>query len=666
MADDHRQAGGLAAALLGHCLTRAVTAEQINAGGTQGQLRRTGEVRNVDTEARTVELAFSSETEVERWFGTEVLDHRPGAMRSERLAGGAALLVNHDWHDQIGVVDRVLEGTDAHRAVVRFGRGPRADEIFRDVQDGIRRHVSVGYVVHRVEVETRKGQSDLVRITDWEPLEISIVSVPADPNVGVGRSLETGSPSGATLNEQGNTGMHTKITRDASGNLVRAKVDDDGNIVEVLEIIERAGEDAAAAQRRGSEAERARVRAIIEMGDQYGAPDLARDHVRDGRTAAEMQAALLAHLAEGRSAPLTEAEGADIGLTGREAESFSFTRALRALANPADRRAQEAAAFEFEASAAAAQRSGRDPQGILVPADVLRRALNTASDGSAAGDTGGYSVDNELMSQSFVEMLRNRTVAMQLGRVMGGLVGNITVPRQAAGASGYWIGEDEDATEDNLELDQIGMSPKTVAAYSEITRRLLMQSSLDVEAIVRADLASALGLTIDKAFFYGTGSDNQPRGIKNYAGINAVDFGTDGAGAGTGQMPSYAEIVAMESAIAADNADVNAMAYVMNSGMRGHCKTTPKFTGGADQGLIWEPGGTVNGYRSEVTNQIAAGDLFFGNFADALIGMWGGLEINVDPYTHSKKGRLRVVAMQDVDFVLRRLESFCYGADSTA
>ena len=104
MADDHRQAGGLAAALLGHCLTRAVTPEQINAGGTQGQLRRTGEVRTVDTDARTVELAFSSETEVERWFGTEVLDHRPGAMRSERLAGGAALLVNHDWDDQIGVV----------------------------------------------------------------------------------------------------------------------------------------------------------------------------------------------------------------------------------------------------------------------------------------------------------------------------------------------------------------------------------------------------------------------------------------------------------------------------------------------------------------------------------------------------------------------------------
>lgn len=666
-------------AIVGSFLTRAITPEQINATKQDGEragLSRFGQVREIDTERRTVTLAFSSEEPVERWFGEEILDHSPEAVRLERLEGGAPLLMDHNWRDQIGVVESVSIGEDRRgRAVVRFGKSARAEEVWQDVADGIRQHVSVGYSVRKIEVEPRKGQPDLIRITEWEPFEISLVSVPADPTVGVGRSAEK--PPEETAHAGGNTDasdtaelprnsdtenrvMGTKILRDDQGNLVRAKVDENGKIVEVLETIERAGEAAATAQRQATEAERTRVRTIMEMGEQYGADDLARDYVRDGKSPEEFQRALLDHINQKRSKPLSDADGgADIGMTDREVRQFSFVRAIRALSNPTDRRMQEQAKFEFEASAAAAERMGKDPEGILVPDEVLRRALNTSTSGTAAGDTGGHSVATDLLAQSFVEMLRNRAVALQLGTTMSGLVGNIAVPRQASGATGYWIGEDDDAPEDNLELDQIGMSPKTVAALSEITRRLLMQSSLDVEALVRRDLAAALALTIDKAFYYGTGAGNQPRGIANYTGINAVEFAADGA-------PAYAEIVAMESEIAADNADIAGMAYVLNARMRGHMKTAPKFSGGTDQGTVWEAGNTVNGYRTEVTNQIENGDVFFGNFADAFIGMWGGLELTVDPYTHSAKGRLRIVAMQDVDFALRRIESFCLGRAAPA
>jgi hypothetical protein len=115
----------------------------------------------------------------------------------------------------------------------------------------------------------------------------------------------------------------------------------------------------------------------------------------------------------------------------------------------------------------------------------------------------------------------------------------------------------------------------------------------------------------------------------------------------------------METLISLYNADVQSMAYVGDAAFRGHCKTTEKFTGtGA---TLWEPGGTVNGYAVQITNQIATGDVFMGNFADLLIGMWGGLDLMVDPYTHSKRGRVRVVVFQDVDFALRREESFCLG-----
>lgn len=671
--------------LIGRTLTRAITPEEINAAGEGGRrgLFRLAEVREIDTEARTVELAFSSEIEVERFFGIEVLSHEPEAVRMERLTGGAPVLVNHNWDEQVGVVEEARIDADRRgRAKVRFGRGARASEIFEDIRDGIRRHVSVGYLIHKLEIEERAGQADLVTIQDWEPFEVSIVAVPADASVGVGRDAGTGKPpeddgaqpadsadhgnadgEPAAGSQQRSVAMKTKILRDGAGNLVRAKVDENGEIVEVLETLEEAGEDQRSARRQATEEEQARVRTIMEMGERYGADDLARDYVRDGRSPSEMQTALLDHLDGGRRSSTPLSDQGHVGLTEREQDQFSFVRAIRALSDPTNRRAQEAAAFEFEASEAAAQAMGRTAEGIMVPPEVLSRAINTGVSGATAGDTGGNAVATNLLSQSFIDMLRNRAVLMRLATPLGGLVGNVDIPLQASGASGYWIAEDEDATEDGLELGQLSMSPKTVAAFSEITRRLLKQSSIDMEALVRRDLATALALTIDKAGFYGSGSGNQPKGITNYSGINAVDFAGAASGGGSA-LPTYAEVVKMETEIASDNADVDSMAYAMGSGMRGHLKTTEKFSGSNGQ-PIWEPGNTVNGYRSEVTNQVNAGDLIFGNWADVIVGMWGGLDITVDPYSNSKKGRLRIVTMQDVDVLLRRVESMCWGRDAT-
>lgn len=588
---------------------------------------RTAEVREIDVEARTVALAFSSEAEVERWWGIEVLSHDPGAVVLSRLQDAAPLLVNHDTDDHVGVIESVSIDADRRgRAVVRFGRSDRAEEIFRDVQDKIRRHVSVGYIIHDAKLTEERDSGDVWTITSWEPFEISIVSVPADISVGVGRSLEA-------------------PTTEPEPKKENRKMDPDKNVTPTPV-------DAAAERTKATDAERARVRSIVEMGEKFGAAELARDAVKDGTTVAEFQQRLLDHVNAKVQRPLTEQmRDADVGLTDKEARNFSFMKVIRALAEPTDQSAQRAAAFEFEASRAAAQKRGKESDKFVIPTDVLTRALNAGTSGAAAGDTGGTLIATNLLTASFIDILRNRATVMQLGTVVGGLVGNIDIPRQVAAAQGYWLGEDDDATETGLELGQISMSPKTVAAFSEITRRLMMQSSMDVEAMVRADLAKALALTIDKAGYYGSGSSHQPLGILNHNGINAVNF--------TNTQPTFAEVVAMETQIALDNADVDSMAYVSNASFRGHAKTTEKFSG---TGMtLWEPGGTVNGYRTEITNQVNAGDVIMGNFADLLIGMWGGLDLTVDPYSGSKKGRLRVVVFQDVDFALRRVESFCLG-----
>lgn len=662
-----------------------------------GDLRRVLEVRSFDADKRTVELAFSSEVEVERWFGLEILDHDAGSVRLDRLSDGGALLVNHDWNDQVGVVENVSIDKDRRgRAVVRFGRSARADEIFQDIVDGIRKHVSVGYRVHGAKLAETRDDVDVFRITDWEPYEISIVSVPADPTVGVGRSAEIpqeepNKRAAQTATVQSGMAAESlipeevrkmeKILRDASGNLVRAMVDADGKIIQVLEMLERAGDDVRAAEKRATDAANARVRAITEMGDKYEARDLAAQAIASGVSPEDFQRQLLDHIntrgqgegeqrsprrsaenggrsGERSSAPLSEMSSPDIGLSEREISRYSFFKAIRALHPNASQRDRDAAAFEFECSEAAQRTLGRTAQGILVPQDVLSsRAFNAggAANTPAGSTSGANIVATDLLAGSFIDMLRNRVTLMQLGTVISGLVGNVDIPKQTGGATAYWLGEGDDAQEGTPTIGQIELSPKTVGAYTDITRRLLMQSTPDAEAIVRRDLTNAMAQAIDKAGYYGSGTANQPRGLKNYTGINAVDFAA--------LWPNYAEVVQMETEISADNADLGQMGYVGNARFRGALKTTQKFSG-TNGAPVWEGGNTVNGYQALVTNQLVDGDVFFGNFGDLLIGLWGGLDLTVDPYSLSKSGGLRIVTFQDVDLALRRVESICYGSQT--
>lgn len=666
--------------LAGRYMTRdagALSAARLAELAAKGDMQRVMSVGEVNVEKRTVELSFSSEAEVSRWFGIEVLDHNPASVRLDRLRNAGAVLVDHNWTDQVAVVESVEISDDRKgRAVVRFSRSERANEIFQDVVDKIRTHVSVGYrIIAAILAEVREGDVEVIRITDWEPYEISFVSVPADITVGVGRTAakpqeenQPRAPENPTnqqtrQTEKGTSTMNEKTLRDpATGHLVRAQVNDAGEIVKVLEIIERADEAAAAAGTRASAAERKRVADILEMGEKYpGCADLARQFVKDGKSVEDFTRAALDEINKRSTKPLAEQNvDSEIGLTDKEVRKYSIMRAIRAMANPNDARAQEDAAFEIECSRAAQRAYKKEAKGILIPADVLGRAFNAggAPNTPTGAQTGSNLVATDFMAGSFIEMLRNRTSIMRLATVMGGLVGNVEIPKQTGGATAYWLGEGDDAQEGTPVVGQLALSPKTLGAYTDITRRLSMQSTPDAEALVRRDLNNAMAQAIDYAGYYGTGASNQPRGLKNYSGINAVDFATP-------QKPTFAELVQMETEISADNADIGQMGYVGNSRFRGHAKTTVKFAS-AGSATIWEPGNTVNGYRAEITNQVSADDVFFGNFADFIIAMWGGLDLTVDPYSLSKSGGLRIVVFQDVDMALRRVESICWGSANVA
>lgn len=610
---------------------------------------------------RRIELSFSSETtEVERFFGIEVLGHGEGEVDLTWVGSGRApMLLDHKSgvDNQVGVIERAFIEDGVGRAVVRFGKGARASEILARVRDGELSSISVGYRVRAMKlVEESKAGPDIYRVTDWKPNEISLVSIPADTTVGVGRGSEI------TVRVDRSDQKPNQMEGEMPPTDTKTKEDEGRATVPAIETKQAAkpeltDEERAEIRAKAAETEAKRCRELEAIGAQFSMPraDIAKAQ-KDGWTPAEFRGLVLERM--GDKAEQIMVTSSMVGLERRDVQEFSLTRLLHALANPQDMKAREAAAHEFAVCSAAEEKSERAVRGSLVPLDILA-APDFVGGGQrdltkSPATAGGHLVATNLLAGSFIEVLRNRSLFLSLGaRQLMGLVGDIAIPRQTGGATAVWIAESGDAGESDPAFDQVTMTPKTVAAYTDASRKLLKQSSLDIENLMRVDLATAVALAIDSAGFNGTGASNQPRGIKNQTGVNTTTFAA--------VNPTFAEIVAMETAVANDNADIGALAYAFDPTFRGHFKTTEKFT---STGMtIWEPGDTVNGYRAGVTKQVVAGDVFFGNFADALVGMWGGLDVLVDPYAQSLKGAIRVIVHQDVDEAVRHPDSFCISND---
>ena len=588
----------------------------------------------INEEARTATLAFASETPYERYWGIEILDINPTAMRQSRLRSGANLLVDHDTRDVVGVIESVEVGADkVARASVRFGKSARAEEVWQDVRDGIRRNVSVGYMIHKAQLVEQRDGVETFRVTDWEPFEVSLVSVPADPTVGIGRSLQSA----------------LDASPDADPPAAAAAAQADSALTTPSK--ERIMSDVQV-EARNHAAEISKIAKTLP-----GGADMAMDAIQRGLTTEQFQAEALTKLA---SAPLPTA---DIGLDKRETKRYSMLRVLNALANPGDAAAQRAAAFERECSEAAATRLGKQSRGFMVPNEIQKRDLNTGT-----ATAGGNLVATDLLAGSFIDALRNAMVINGLGtRMLTGLVGNIAIPRLSGTGTAYWVAENTSPTESDQTIAQVTLSPKTVGAFTDISRRLLLQSSLDVEAMVQNDLATILGLAIQQAAISGSGASNQPSGILTRVTSSVI-------GGANGAAPTWANMIALESDVAVANADIGTLAYLTNAKVRGKLKSTSKVTG--QNGFVWDGGDTpVNGYRTAVTNAVPSNlvkgtsgsvcsAIIYGNFADLVIGMWGALDLMVDPYTGSTAGTVRVVALQDVDVQLRNVVSFATMVDA--
>ena len=353
-----------------------------------------------DADTDTFELSFSSETPVARQYGDEVLSHAAGAVDLSRLNDSAPLLFNHNPDQLLGVVDsaRVVGGKG--RATVRWGTSPEAAAKRQDVAIGVLRNVSVGYQIN--EMDQDEDGNYVAR--NWTPVEISLVSVPSDPTVGIGRSLENDSVKTMT---------------------------------------------------------QAPVQAVA-----LGYPE------RDEFTS--------------------------------EADQFSIVAAAQGIASGRGLRGREA-----EVNQELEHRNGRRTQGFFVPEQGgWRKRAYVAGTASA----GGNLIETQLLADSFIEALRDRLAVAEMGATfISGLVGNVDIPKRTGSATAYWFGADnsDSVTESTGTIGHVSMTPKTVGALSKFSRLMDLQSTPDIEQLIRADFVALLADAIDAAAI-GSGSYGFP------------------------------------------------------------------------------------------------------------------------------------------------------------
>ena len=573
----------------------------------------------IDEEKRTVRIALTSETPVMRSFGYEILSHDAEDIDMSFMASGRSpLLLDHDPEKQIGVIESYSLDSNTRRtlAQVRFGKSDLATEVFNDVLDGIRQNVSVGYQVTKMRKD--ENEKNTYRVSFF-PMEASIISIPADMSSGVG----------VARSNNNNSFKNSEVTK-MEENKTETKVEPTVNVEEVRSI--------ASSEAKSNYSKE--VDEILELGARHNKSDLSREAIRKGVSVSDFRGQLLNEIG---SEPLDTKE---IGLTNKETKRFSVLKAINAMANPTDRKAQEEAAFEFECSRAAGEIYGRTAQGVLLPPEVLsnwsQRDLNASDDAGLIGQ--------DFRGGDFIDALRNSSAVMQNATILSGLSGDVKIPKKTAASSAAFISSEGGAAgESEMTIGSVTMSPKTLGAFTDVTRQLMIQSSLDVENLIRNDLAGSMAIALDKAALEGSGSSGNPTGITNTTGINTVSLSSAAA-------PTFGEMVSMETSVAVDNALLGGLVYIVHPSNAGTLKTTEKATNTAQ--FVYTDG-LINGYPVVVSAQLTANNYVFGNMSDLLVGLFSGVDLVVDPYTNSSSGTVRVVALQSCDVNVRNAVSFC-------
>jgi HK97 family phage major capsid protein len=583
----------------------------------------------VDTKKRIAPAVISTTYPVDRDGFLEVLLHGPDNVDLSRAP--LPLIESHDGRRlNIGLVENLRLESGKLRGDIVFGKSARASELWPDVLDGIVRSVSVAYLIH-----ASRPRGDTVEVTRWQPFEVSLVSIPADPNAGTYRSF--------TMQNE-NEGQPAGDAGERMSRSARRSISADASLAQRALVAER---------------ELARVTEIRETGNAYrNAPGwrgvdtaaVANKAIDDGLTVEQFREAMMAAvetLPVKTADPNTAAAGRAFSRNGKRSISDRTFSISRALAGAIDPKVDNG--FEREVSQEMARQLGRQPRGIYMPTGHLSERTLSVSGAAAL-------VGEESMGSEFIDGLRARSFVMQLGaRVLSGLTADVSIPRLTASATSGWIAGDgaDGLTESTPTVDAVTLTPKTVGALTVLSRKMILQGDPDSEQLIRDDFAKLIAVELDRAAIAGSGSGNQPTGIVNASGVSTGTFPIGG--------PTFASMLAMEAALMADNADQGSLAYLTTPALAGALKGIETATGSGQ--FVWTAGrergqGSMNGLPAYASSNVPLDKVVLGNWEDLLMGMWGAIDLEVNPYHDFAKGNVAVRIFASVDFAVRHGESF--------
>jgi HK97 family phage major capsid protein len=659
----------------------------------------------IDVDGRRFTYSFSSETPVERWWGIEILSHDPKDVDLSRFAAKAMapLLVDHDWRieRQVGVIEEAT--IDGQRkkgyATARMSKKAFAEEQWLELQDGQIGNISVSYdILDIVLVEEKKGAPPVYRCK-WRPYENSLVPVAADIKVGAGRGLQ--SPTApVTPTEEVRMDPENPTQMGAAVGTATTPAPPPA----ATPAPDIRGAHPGADPLQGERQRVAEIMAVALHINQPGVMEIARSFVTNGGTPDEFRVAAFRKV-HGESSIVPVTDGPNLGLNGRELKRFNLMRLVRHMCNQASPTLRAEAAYEIETCAEYRKKTRGEQSRDLelsyhIPGEVLDyigrqyqarqfarmghlRALQSLMEGRdfrasdmAVGTPGlgGYTVETSVLGDQFIELYKAQAVTMGLGRVVGGAIGNVQIPSQTGGSTGYWVAEGVDVTDSALAMGQLLMTPKTAGGYIDATRLLLMQSSIDFENLMVEDLTGVVANTIDIAGIKGGGA-GQISGILTLpSGIGNVNMG-DNAGAMT-----WPKIVEFETTAAVANAPTRRPGWLTNPKVRGAAKTTLRTVTYGEKPL-WDdqqPNTPLNNYPVWVTNNVPSNytkgshgtaDLsaliFSTNWDDLVYVLWGGLEIGVSSEALFLSGGKRIRVLQTVDGGLRHPAAFVISDEIT-
>ena len=604
---------------------------------------RTLELRadEYDEKENRLMLAFVSEEPVRRDFGYEVIDQERMDL-SFIESGRAPLLWMHDAEQVLGVVERVELGADRKsRAVVRLGKTTDLQrQTAEQISDGILSNVSVGYSINGMEeTEDRIDGVPVFRVQTF-PQEVSLVSIPADKSVGIGRDLKTPITQEVPMEE-------TKVKVD------EFVVDEKDETVDVDAL--RRVHDQALAERAKANQE------IIALAVRHNKRQLADEAIGKNMSLEEFRG----HLLNAIDTKPLDAAAESVQKPANEKRNYSFLRALGA----ASRGDWSEAGFEKEMSQEVAMKRGRQPQGFYIPDFAWQqRELTVGTNAS-----GGFFAPSGQLASEWVNALRAKMVLPGLGmRIMSGLQTKIQIPKVSAGASAAFVAESGAVSDQTQTTAQITMQARTLGARTDVSRLLLLESDPSIEQIIRDDLVAAVADKIEDVAIEGGGS-NEPTGITQTTGIGSVSISANGG------APTWASVVQLVKEVEIDNAAINGgtLGYLTNPKVKSKLASTPKVASTDSVMIMNEPYSSLYGYpvafTTNVPSNLTKGStsgtcsaMIHGDFSQLLMGVFGGgPDILVDPYTSSSSGTVRIVVMNEIDLAVRHAQSFAACLDYT-